>query len=133
MHALPRDVEHVKELRPTGLSCPDCFGVLNVVAEGKRPTLLFRCRTGHTYSAHEVITAKELRLEEHVWAAMTILDELRQFLRELQPLADHRECAGAYASRARQAEAQQTALRDLLDRLQRTELDSHGDDSDDAR
>ena len=133
MHALPPDVEHATEPQPTGMSCPDCFGVLNVVAEGRKPTLLFRCRTGHTYAAHEVIVAKELRLEEHVWAAITILDELQTFLREIQSLADHRDCAGAYAERVAQAEAQQAALRGLLDRLQRTELDSHGDDGADER
>jgi len=128
MRALPPDVETADDFQPTGLSCPDCFGVLRVVAEGKRHTLLFRCRTGHTYAAHEIIVAKELRLEEHVWAAMTILDELKSFLRELPSLTDHRDCADVYTDRAAQAEAQEAALQALLERLQRTEIHGHGND-----
>jgi two-component system chemotaxis response regulator CheB len=132
MRALPPDVESATELQSTGLSCPDCLGVLRVVAEGNRRALFFRCRTGHTYAAHEVIAAKELRLEEHLWSALTIVDELQTFLRELEPLKDHRDCAPAYERRAAQADVQAAALRALLQRLQRTGLDMHGEDDDDG-
>ncbi len=101
--------------------------MLRVVAEGTHHALRFRCRKGHGYSAWELIVGKEDKLEEHVWAAVTLLDELATLLRELQPLEDHAACAVAYARRVAQAEAQLAVLRAFLDGLDRTALD--GDDA----
>jgi two-component system, chemotaxis family, protein-glutamate methylesterase/glutaminase len=132
MRALPPDVEQASEPETTGISCPDCFGVLSVCAEGKHRALHFRCRTGHAYSADEVIAGKELRLEEYVWAAFTLLNELATFLRELEALPGANERRAAYATRAAQADAQQEALRQLLQRLDRTAMPSPCGDMDAA-
>ena len=134
MRALPPDIEKASEAEVTGLSCPDCFGVLRVAAEGKRHALHFRCRTGHAYSADEVIVGKELRLEEHLWAALTILDELTAFLTELETLPGHGGCDAAhYAERVAQAAAQQKLLRTLIQELQRTKMPSSGEPDDPAK
>src|SRR5262249_39786977 len=95
------------EYRVTGLSCPDCFGVLSVRIEGD---LHFRCRIGHAYSTHEVIKGKERLIEEYLWSAVTALDELANLLREV----DGGPVATAYAERARAIEDQVACLRKVI-------------------
>ena len=126
MRALPPDLEQASAAEVTGLTCPDCFGVLSVAVEGKRHALHFRCRTGHAYSADEVIVGKELKLEEHLWAALTILDELRTLLFELHGLPGQGGCNGSCAERAEEAAAQEQVLRELIAALHRTEMTSTG-------
>src|SRR5256885_8933180 len=69
--------------RLTGLSCPDCHGVLEVAAESKTDPLLLICRIGHTYSSAELIMAKEEVIEHVLWAGLTAIEELHALLAEL--------------------------------------------------
>src|SRR5437870_2392005 len=106
MRALPPTAPPAPDEEPTGLSCPDCFGMLAARTEGSHTLLRFRCRTGHAYSAEEVIVGKERRLEEYLWAAMTAFDELSTFLRELAARTSGEPGAPrAYEERARRASA----------------------------
>ena len=130
MHALPPDLDESNEEQVTGLTCPDCFGVLGVVVEGAQQALRLRCRTGHAYSPEEIVMGKEARLEEHLWAALTILDEVIVFLRELAARPDTGALAPAYGQRVTQAEAQAAVVRGLLQRLERTTFD--GGEADDC-
>lgn len=59
--------------------CPDCRGVLYVSEIGKHGWLSFRCRTGHVFSAQSLLECKEDRLDEALWTALEMLDELVQF------------------------------------------------------
>ena len=93
MHAFPTPLSESED-RPTGLSCPDCFGVLSVRIQGD---LQFRCRIGHTYSLDEVIKGKEHLIEQYLWSAVTALEELVSLLREVGGGAR----AHAFAERAR--------------------------------
>ena len=94
----------------TGLSCPECFGVLNVRAVGTHRALRFRCRTGHAYSLDEVIVGKEHVIEEHLWAAITALDELATLLRETIASGEGVD-AGAFGERLAAAVRQRDELR----------------------
>lgn len=82
----------------TGVSCPDCGGVLKVYSEGRDATLIFECRIGHTFDTPELLVGKEERLEEHLWAASTLLEELAQLLTDL---AQHGNDHGAPAAAVR--------------------------------
>jgi hypothetical protein len=117
MYAIPPRLEdgtaHV-----SGVSCPDCGGVLQVETEGRDATLVFECRIGHTYDVPELLAAKEDRLEEHLWAANTLLEELVQLLTDLAQHGDaHGEPAGAaraFRERASRARSSAVVLRTVI-------------------
>jgi hypothetical protein len=102
----------------TGISCPDCGGVLMVRTEGRDSTLLFECRIGNTLDVPELLAAKEDRLEEHLWAAHTSLEELIQLLQDLVVRgAEHGETVGAiqaYRERAARARVNTASLREVI-------------------
>jgi two-component system, chemotaxis family, protein-glutamate methylesterase/glutaminase len=111
MQALPSTLSSDDQI--TGISCPECFGVLNARVGGAHASLRFRCRTGHLYSLEEVIVGKEGLIEEHLWAAMTALDELGTLLRETIAHGKAPD-ADAFARRAEEASRTQEELRGLL-------------------
>jgi hypothetical protein len=86
MNALPNDVLDSRGLQWTGISCPECAGVLNVQREGNR-NLRFVCRVGHALSVDELLTAKEEKVEMDLWATIRGLEELIALLKDLQTLA----------------------------------------------
>ena len=102
----------------TGLSCPDCGGVLKVETQGRDATLVFECRIGHTFDVPELLAAKEERLEEHLWAANTLLEELAELLTDLTQLGDgDRQDAGAvraFRERAGRAKGNAAAVRRVI-------------------
>jgi two-component system chemotaxis response regulator CheB len=114
MKALPSPVPSAPDEAISGLSCPECFGVLNVMAEGSRDTLRFRCRIGHAYSAEEVLAGKERNLEDHLWAAITRIDELATFLGELVVAGRAGDRAAEYEERARECLRQKDVLTNLI-------------------
>jgi two-component system chemotaxis response regulator CheB len=119
MRALPSSIPSQHD-EVTGLSCPECFGVLAVHVEGGG-TLRFTCRTGHGYSADDVIVGKEHSIEEYLWAAMTAFDELKTLLRELVELGGS---SPAYERRIRTIETQLVVLRKVLADDMPTALDA---------
>ena len=82
MLAVP-DLDTSQGERMTAVVCPSCPGVLAVVATvGDKPT--FRCRIGHMIGANQLLEMKEVRLEDHLWAAVTACEEFAALLRDLQ-------------------------------------------------
>lgn len=63
---------------PCDLGCADCRGVLYVTELGKQGFVSFRCRVGHVYSADSLMEFKEDRLDEALWTAVELLDEIIQ-------------------------------------------------------
>ena len=57
MHAIPSRPVAGKGEEITGVSCPDCPGVLGVSTENDH--LRFRCRIGHVYSLQDLVEAKD--------------------------------------------------------------------------
>src|SRR5262249_51464189 len=103
MRALPSSSPEIPDELITGLSCPECFGVLPVRTEGNCGVLHFRCRIGHAYAVGEVIGGKERAIETHMWAAVTALDELATLLRELVGTRRAGAHAAVYQERAERA------------------------------
>jgi two-component system chemotaxis response regulator CheB len=123
MRAIPSSTPNAPKEVISGLSCPDCFGVLGVSVEGRGRRLRFRCRIGHLYTLEEVIAGKEQLIENHLWAAVTALSELETLLDEETPprakdAARARSRPGsiarAFTDRAKVAARQQKAVRRVL-------------------
>ena len=113
MKAIPRWPGVGEAEAVTGISCPDCPGVLAVTNDGH--SLRFRCRIGHLYSFNELIESKEARLEELLWAPVTALDELAHLLREAIESEEAGPLREAYEERAKRALRHAEALRALID------------------
>jgi hypothetical protein len=117
MYALPPRLDsglaHV-----TGISCPQCGGVLAVRVEGRDATLGFECRIGHTLDVPELLAAKEERLEDLLWSANTLLHELVALLQDLAAHGtEHGESPDsirAYRERAARARGNAGALRGVI-------------------
>jgi len=84
MWALPPGFRHIKGNQVTGLSCPDCDGVLQVnVAEPDSGYVTFVCRIGHAYSLAELLAAKETTIEMSLRGCEVAFAELIQLLEDL--------------------------------------------------
>jgi two-component system chemotaxis response regulator CheB len=61
---------------PTDLGCPDCRGVLTVQEASGYGLLTFRCGVGHTFSLESLMPLKEDQVEEALWSAVELYEEL---------------------------------------------------------
>lgn len=77
-----------QEGKPSVFTCPDCGGTL---WELEYPdTLRFRCRTGHAYSAHSMLSLQREDLEQSLWVSVRVLMERIDLLRRLGRRAKER-------------------------------------------
>lgn len=117
MYALPPRISDDRQ-EVTGISCPDCGGVLRVKSEGRDGFLVFECRVSHTYDVGELLAAKEERQEHLLWAARTALEELIALLGDLvQQGPEHGETPQAlesYVKRAAIARSQIASMREVV-------------------
>jgi two-component system, chemotaxis family, protein-glutamate methylesterase/glutaminase len=101
---------------PTGLTCPDCGGVLNIREDGP---LRYRCRVGHAFTADSLVAGQVEAVEAALWSALRLLEE-RATLQE--KLANRFETRGSGRQAERFAEdAETTTARAAL--LRRVLLD----------
>jgi two-component system, chemotaxis family, protein-glutamate methylesterase/glutaminase len=101
--------------RPSGLSCPDCNGVLWQIKDGGLER--YRCRVGHAWSPESLLIQQSEALEAALWVALRSLEEraaLSSRLAEPARRRGHSITATRFEEQA--AEAQQAArlVRDLL-------------------
>lgn len=118
MEALPRALSDTGDLELTGVSCPECCGMLAVRQEGREATLVFECRIGHTYALGELLAAKEDRLDEALCTAVTRLEELIALLRDLERRSSASEpgsMRAQYRRRRRGAEAIAQQVRQVIE------------------
>jgi len=94
MYALPRRNASGHACLPTGLSCPDCDGVLGIVWEGQEHHPSFRCRVGHRFALTELLAAKEGRLENRLWAALVAVEEVVAVLHDIESDPHLMNCMG---------------------------------------
>ena len=120
MYALPPGLGAGAEEHITGIGCPECPGVLRVTVEGTRGYLHFRCRIGIAFSTDELIAAKERQFEDSVWAAVTTVDELVRFLKDLS--RHDRRRAASFADRIARGIGQSDDLRRILDHAETIDL-----------
>jgi two-component system chemotaxis response regulator CheB len=101
----------------TDLGCPDCRGVLAVREEGRQGHLTFVCSIGHAYSGESLISSKEEQLENTLWSAVELYQEVAQLHHEMSERmrADGgRGIADAYHRRAKRATALASDLREMI-------------------
>ena len=67
---------------PTRLSCPQCGGVLNEVAE--QGTTRFRCQIGHAFTAETLVAAQDEELERALESALRMHRERVVLFRRMQ-------------------------------------------------
>ncbi len=72
--------------QPSGLSCPDCDGVLFRLPGAPHPR--FRCRVGHAWSPGSLAAEQDEGIEQVLWAALRALEEKAALQRELASVAD---------------------------------------------
>lgn len=122
MLALPADAREPGAARLTGVTCPECPGVLTVELAAGR-ILLFECRIGHAFVAEELIEDKERRAEHRLWSAVEALEELSALLRDI----------GGDGERARRAREDAAAIRRIIEETVPARLDLDARCEGDAR
>jgi len=103
----------------TDLGCPDCRGVLAVREEGRQGHLTFVCSIGHAYSGESLISSKEGQLEDTLWSAVELYQEvalLHHEISERMRADGGRRIADAYQRRAKRATALASDLREMIGR-----------------
>lgn len=98
---------------PSGLTCPDCQGVLFTVEADRR----FRCRVGHAWTAKALVEQQDVELEKALWTALRALEEKRHLADQMSVDATahgHDALARRYADHAREADGAVGVLRRLL-------------------
>ena len=117
MDALPPAVFDGSGPYISGISCPECSGVLQVQREG-HGNLRFLCRVGHTMSVDELLGAKEDKIESDVWAAVRGLEELIALLEDLEAYARRHgrtQIGGPHGARIAQAGDHAQRIRAILE------------------
>ena len=129
MQALPPAVFESAQLHVSGISCPECSGVLQVQREG-HGNLRFVCRVGHTMSVDELLGAKEDKIESDIWAAVRGLEELVALLEDLEVYARRHgrtQIGGPHAERMTQARDHVERIRAILEEKRPVDLAGAGD------
>jgi hypothetical protein len=116
MYALPNGLRDGHEPLLSGVACPDCCGMLAVHPEGKRWTLVFECRVGHTYMLEELLAAKEERLDEQLWRSYTALVELAALLGDVCDHERSETAVARYREREIRARGHAERLRELIEK-----------------
>ena len=96
-------------------SCPECHGTLWEAEYGG--ILRFRCRVGHVYSPESMLAAQTDSVDRALWIALRSLEERAALTRKLSDRAQssrHFAMSRAFEDRARTAEEDATAVRQLL-------------------
>ena len=100
----------------TPLTCPECGGTL--WHHDDYGTQRFRCRVGHTFSAHSLMVGKQDAIESALWAAIVALDEradlARRMVKRLEAASGRDSQAERYRRDIVAAEGRAEVLRGLV-------------------
>ena len=66
--------------QPVALTCPDCFGVLSEVRNGK--PLRYRCQIGHAFTAEQLLAKNEL-VDEALRIALRVMEERLELVQRM--------------------------------------------------
>jgi two-component system chemotaxis response regulator CheB len=75
-----------ESLRPTGLTCPECRGVLWTSDGAGEPH--FRCRVGHRFTFETLRHLQRTEVERSMWAAVRALEEEASLCRQIATRAE---------------------------------------------
>ncbi|UGS36613.1 chemotaxis protein CheB [Capillimicrobium parvum] len=104
---VPTSEEHA-----SGFICPDCGGALWTVDEGG--VARYRCRIGHAFSEHSLLTVQGADVEAALWAALRSLEERAALLRRIAGRAEeagNRKSAASFRAKAADADRQAEVIR----------------------
>ncbi|MBF6170672.1 chemotaxis protein CheB [Nocardia blacklockiae] len=99
--------------QPSGMACPDCGGVLFVVADPER----FRCRVGHAWTGRALLAQQDLEVQQSLWTALRALEEKRQLAERMRAGAEQRgqpRLADQYAAQSNEHTRAAEVIRRLL-------------------
>jgi two-component system chemotaxis response regulator CheB len=109
--------------------CPECGGVLSEHIEAGVPT--WECRVGHRYSPEGLIDTQAFNIEGSLWAAIRALQDRNLLLERMAKQSEARglsRSARSFRNRARAAEEQALAVREILRRAAEVSLAKTGPD-----
>ena len=89
--------------------------MLSVRPEGKRWTLVFECRVGHTYVLEELLAAKEERIDALLWTSYTALVEFAALLGDACDHQTSEDTIGRYRDRQARAHAHAEHIRNTIE------------------
>jgi two-component system chemotaxis response regulator CheB len=101
---------------PSGLSCPDCNGVLFEIRDG--PLTRYRCRVGHAWSAESLFGQQSQQLEGALWMALRVLEEkaaLARMLRDRAAFREHEITARRFDVQGAEATQAASLIRSMLE------------------
>ncbi|OXR44864.1 Chemotaxis response regulator protein-glutamate methylesterase [Nocardia cerradoensis] len=98
--------------RPSGLTCPDCNGVLYVLEDSGR----YRCRVGHAWTAEALLIQQKVEVDKALWTALRALEE-KQRLAERMTEDAARHGDDRLSQRYRDQGAEQAAAIETLRKL----------------
>jgi two-component system chemotaxis response regulator CheB len=101
----------------SGLTCPECSGILREVREGD--VLRFRCRVGHAYTSQTMLEAQGEAVEKALWTAVRSLEERSILIGKLAENArarGHDGVAALFDDRSMALNRDVEMLRDLIGR-----------------
>ena len=114
----PTSTYEAQDGRISGITCPECNGVLWEADDSG--ILRFRCRIGHAYTLESLVASQGLSLEAALWTALRALDErvaLSERLSRRFSMRGNEATAERYRNQARDAREQAAVLRQALDEL----------------
>jgi two-component system chemotaxis response regulator CheB len=99
----------------SGLTCPECSGILREVRDGD--VLRFRCRVGHAYTSQTMLEAQGDSIERALWTAVRQLEERALLMRKLATAAHargHDGVATTFEDRSVALGREANVLRELI-------------------
>jgi two-component system chemotaxis response regulator CheB len=99
----------------SGLTCPECNGILREVREGE--VLRFRCRVGHAYTSQTMLEVQGEAIERALWTAVRQLEERAVLIRKLAAAArmrGHDAVATTFDDRSVALAREGAVLRELI-------------------
>src|SRR5262249_31296498 len=112
---MPKPPTESNDVRPSGMSCPDCSGQLWELHAGDQ--VRYRCRVGHEWTGMALIDGQERALENALWAAARIVGERIQLTRNMLERASakgHHHVEHMLRIRLAELEEQDDRLRSAL-------------------
>jgi two-component system chemotaxis response regulator CheB len=103
------------DVRPSGMTCPDCHGQLWELHAGDQ--VRYRCRVGHEWTGTALVDGQERALENALWTAVRVVGERMQLTRKMLERATakhHHHIQHVLRSRLAELEQHDERLRSAL-------------------